>query len=124
MLDDSELWIEPENTLYKNAELGTIMRNLLKNKYSASKELLLFTSRFVLQRAPLALEIANILLPGNFGFEAVSIAKGEANDATWMKKRYVNESRHYRELMFIFNSMFLVNLQQFEKKVSEITSGT
>jgi hypothetical protein len=30
------------------------------------------------------------LLPNNFGFEAVAIAKGEANDATWMKKRYVN----------------------------------
>jgi len=65
------------------------MRNLLKNKYSASKELLIFTSRFILDKPQRGLEIANILLPNNFGFEAVAIAKGEANDATWMKKRYV-----------------------------------
>jgi hypothetical protein len=38
----------------------------------------------------IGLEIANLLLPKNFGFEAISIAKGEANDATWMKKRYAN----------------------------------
>jgi hypothetical protein len=63
---------------------------MLKNKYAPSKELVFITSRFVLQKPQLALEIANILLPGNFGFEAVSIAKGETNDATWMKKRYVN----------------------------------
>ncbi len=70
--------------------LGQIIRNLLKNKYSVSKELIIFTSRSVLQKSVIGLEIANLLLPKNFGFEAISIAKGEANDATWMKKRYAN----------------------------------
>ena len=86
------------------------MRNLLKNKYSASKELVIFTARFIIEKPQLGMEIANILLPNDFGFEAVAIAKGEANDATWMKKRYINESKYFREMLFIFNSMFLIDL--------------
>ncbi len=54
--------------------------------------------------------MANLLKPYNFGIDRLSIARNECNDATWMKNRYKKGRKLTRELMFILNSTFLVNL--------------
>ena len=58
------------------------------------------------------LEYANILKPIHFGIDPLSIAKGESNDVSWMKTRYIKDNKNIRELYYLLTSIFVVNTKK------------
>lgn len=66
------------------------------SELSNEKDLIIFLSCLDFRRVDDLLEVLSILKPYNFGIDPLIIAKGEANDATWMKKRYGKNSKHIR----------------------------
>lgn len=59
------------------------------------------------------MSVLGILKPLNFGTNPLVVGKGEANDATWLNKRYGKSGRvgqNIRELMYLLNSTLLLNL--------------
>lgn len=58
----------------------------------------------------LILTIANFMRPNQFGINLLKSSKGEINDATWIKRRYISDNGYTRELYHIMTSSFLINL--------------
>lgn len=60
------------------------------------KDMIIILSSLDFRRIDDLLDVLSILKPYNFGIDPLIIAKGEANDATWMKKRYGKNSKNIR----------------------------
>ena len=85
------------------------MKKMLK-EFSVDKDLILIVSKVCLERIDEICELANLLKPLNFGLDPLLVARGEASDATWIKRRYSKSSVHLRELIYLLSSTILVNL--------------
>jgi hypothetical protein len=70
----------------------------------------MFMASLPMDNPQLLLTIANIMRPIQFGIDLLKSSKGEINDATWLKRRYINDNGYTRELYYILTSSFLINL--------------
>lgn len=99
------------------------MQKILTERYPPEKDLILIMGTLPLLQSAVVLQMGNILKPKQFGCDALLAAKGDINDANWVKKRYTREARLFRELHYILSATVLINLNHASKEASEPEKG-
>ena len=106
--DDCELWLLPLQSRYGETDLTKAVRNLLLS-FGQEKEMVLFAGMLSLSVEEM-IEVGSIFSPQLFNIQMKT-------DLNW---RYKEENK--RELFFLFESTFLVNLLQENSLISQEVS--
>lgn len=88
------------------------MQKIIRENYGYQKDLIIICSKIPLQKQSQMLMLANLIKPKQYGTDVFRIARNECSDALWIKKRYTKDNRYGRELFYILQSSFLINLAE------------